>query len=167
LSTASLIGAVGVGILVAARRRRLGVDGRGVTALNALAAVSPKAAQEGRVHLVGTARVERPAVTPAGVRCAAWEERSVRIATVFAHPAGGVFHLETADNTPVRVFAEHVRVVHGSLQGDILVVPADATVEVLGQARWHTEPDAEALRDPQQVLEMRGTERQPILLRVV
>jgi hypothetical protein len=167
LSGALFVGALGVGLMVAARLRRFARDDRAVAAMGRLPISFAKAATEGLVHLAGTVRVERPVVAPGGGRCAACEERRVLVATVLARSSGGVFALETADGQAVRVFAEHVRVVDGPRDGGALVVPDGAAVEVLGQARWRVDDGGEALRESRRVLELRGAASKPLLLRIL
>lgn len=180
---ASLLGAFVGGAAIDARRIRSRRRREGLARAEATPAIKSSDAQEGqRVRLTGRVRPLVLARHPEGAPCLAYE-RAKFVALerrsdgafgphAMLYSGGGEFELDDGSGVRAVVRAEHVLIVGGSWREGELMVPTDAVLEVVGDAEWVAADDAPSLanagpRSAARVLRVRGTDAEPVLLRVV
>ncbi len=127
-------------------------------------------AGEGRVRVGGRLRTRGFALAPNGTPCAAAEVHSFGGDAANVASIGGLLELSDESGASALVRAEWVRVVDAPRHGNLLVVPPDADVEIVGDAHWVNDDDESAatnLRTQARRLVISGTRDAPVMIRVV
>jgi hypothetical protein len=130
------------------------------------------APEEGPVRIVGRARVIRPAHNPEHAACLAFEQSSPEKGgglRVF-RSNGGEFEIDDGSGMIAIVRAEHLQIVGGETRDGQLVIPLDATLEVVGDGAWELSQSDSVVshtRSAARVLRIEGTQDRPVLLRMV
>jgi ribosomal protein L37E len=130
------------------------------------------APESGPVRIVGKARAIRVAHNPEHPPCLAFEQHTPAFARTPAvyRSNGGEFEIDDGSGVLAFVRAEHLHIVGGEVREGQIVVPLDATVEVIGDGVWELSTSESVVshsRSAARVLRVEGTEDRPLLLRVV
>ncbi len=130
------------------------------------------APEDGPVRIVGKARVIRPAHNPDHAACLAFEQSSTAENSAFRvyRSNGGEFEIDDGSGMIAIVRAEHLQIVGGETRDGQLVIPLDATLEVVGDGAWELNQSDSVVshtRSAARVLRIEGTQDRPVLLRVV
>lgn len=130
-----------------------------------------------RVALVGRPTVRTFALAAPGTDAIAIDVRSTSkrqqegrsmpfddVPPALVSSSGGEIELRTSDGVLVRVRLNCFVMANGEPLGRNTIIPAGAEVRVSGVARWRTEMDAAGLRSAGRVIELEGSEKEPIVI---
>lgn len=130
------------------------------------------APESGAVRIVGKSRAIRVAHNPEHPPCLAFEQHTPAFEdtpTVY-RSNGGEFEIDDGSGMLAIVRAEHLHIVGGEARDGQIVIPLDATVEVIGDGAWELSTSESVVahsRRAARILRVEGTEDRPLLLRVV
>jgi hypothetical protein len=126
-------------------------------------------AREAVVRLRGQIVAGRSLRSIDGEECLAWALADVAPIDGDWQVSGGVlFDVIDESGVKVRVDATHILIVEGKRVGREIIVPVQADVEIVGEARWGDDPEGAQEADyraPPRTLTMTGTPERPLLVR--